>query len=112
MIDKGLYLTQWIVILTIIVGLIVSSNSAQAGDWQEEMLLHPSADQLQLEEEGRIMIYDGMTHWQIRLAMDTQFDRIGAMMFVRTRVTDDEGKVVHDSESGQVIVEDDGCSGD
>jgi hypothetical protein len=41
--------------------------------------------------------------------MDTQYDRIESMMFVRTIVTNDEGNAMHDSETGQVIVEDDGC---
>jgi hypothetical protein len=55
------------------------------------------------------MIYDGLTDKQIAKAMDTQFDRIESMMFVRTIVTNDEGNAVRDSETGQVIVEDDGC---
>jgi len=55
------------------------------------------------------MIYDGLKDTQIRKAMDTQFDRIESMMFVRTVVTNEEGNVERDSESGQVVVEDDGC---
>jgi len=46
MIDKGLYFTQWIVILTILLLQFLAANSAQAGDRQEEMLLHPSAEQI------------------------------------------------------------------
>ncbi|MEJ2453872.1 MAG: hypothetical protein P8103_06910 [Candidatus Thiodiazotropha sp.] len=109
MFDKGLYITQWIVYSSMIFLLYLSANSAQAGDWQEEMLYHPSADQLVLEEEGRIVIYDGMTSRQISLALDIQFDRIDSMMFVRTVVTDDKGEALKDKDSGQQIVEDDGC---
>ncbi len=109
MIDKGLYIAQWIVLSTILLLLWLSANSAQAGNWQQEMLYHPSADQLELEREGRVMIYDGMTSRQISLALDTQFDRIGSMMFVRTVVTDDKGEAMHDTDNGQRIVEDDGC---
>ncbi len=109
MFDKGLYITQWIVYSTMIFLLYLSANSAEAGNWQEEMLYHPTADQLVMEEEGRVMIYDGMTSRQISLALDTQFDRIGSMMFVRTVVTNDKGETMHDTDSGQKIVEDDGC---
>jgi hypothetical protein len=65
--------------------------------------------QLNLEQRGRIMIYDGLTDKQIAMALDTQFDRIESMMFVRTIVTNDEGDAMRDNETGQVIVEDDGC---
>ena len=61
----------------------------------------PFGSQLKLEQRGRIMIYDGMTDTQITKAMDTQFDRIESMMFVRTIVTN--------NETGELMVEDDGC---
>ena len=41
--------------------------------------------------------------------MDQQFDRMEAMMFVRTKVTDTDGEIMTDPESGEWIVEDDGC---
>jgi hypothetical protein len=109
MFDKGLYISQWIVLSTILILLCISANSAEAESWQEEMLYHPSADQLALEKEGLVMIYDGLTSRQVSDVLDTQFDRIGSMMFVRTVVTDDKGEALHDDESGQLIVEDDGC---
>jgi hypothetical protein len=83
--------------------------AAAAGDWQEKLLFNPPVSQLKLEQRGHIMIYDGLTDTQIVRAMDTQYDRIESMMFVRTIVTNDEGNAMHDSETGQVIVEDDGC---
>lgn len=109
MIDKGLYITQWIVFSAILIGLFFSNTGAQAGNWQEEMLYHPSADQLQMEQEGRVMIYDGLTSRQISQALDSQFERIGAMMFVRTIVTDERGEALRDSDNGEPLVEDDGC---
>ncbi len=82
---------------------------AAAGDWQEKLLFNPPDNQLKLEQRGRIMIYDGLTDKQIAKAMDTQFDRIESMMFVRTIVTDDEGNAKHDNVTGEVMVEGDGC---
>jgi len=95
--------------VTGIITLLCAAGPAAAGDWQEKLLLNPPDSQLNLEQRGRIMIYDGLTDKQIAMAMDTQFDRIESMMFVRTIVTNDEGNAMHDNETGQVIVEDDGC---
>ncbi|MGD8852812.1 MAG: hypothetical protein PVI28_10440 [Gammaproteobacteria bacterium] len=90
----------------------LSCFAAPAGaedGWQERMLFSPSAHQLELEQRGRVMIYDGMKDSQIRRAIDTQFDRIQSMMFVRTIATDAEGEVLRDDQGGDVVVEDDGC---
>ena len=37
--------------------------------------------------------------------MDTQFDRIESMMFVRTVVTGDDGNAMRNSQCGLVVVE-------
>jgi hypothetical protein len=87
-----------------------SVEPAEAGDtWQERMLLDPPPSQLELESRGRVMIYDGQKDSRISQAMDTQFDRIQSMMFVRTVVSDDEGEIQRDEETGTVVVDDDGC---
>ena len=62
-----------------------------AQDWQRNMLLNPSDQQIKMENRGRVLIYDGLTERDIAMAMDTQFDRVGSMMFVRTQVESDEG---------------------
>jgi len=90
--------------------LLGLAGPAEAQDtWQERMLFSPPASQLELEKRGRIVIYDGLRDTQVTRAMDTQFDRIQSMMFVRTVVTDAQGETRHDDETGTVIVEDDGC---
>ena len=91
--------------LTVVLGMTVltcSVSQASAQDtWQERLLFDPPPSQLKLEGRGRVMIYDGLTDKQVGQAMDTQFDRIQSMMFVRTVLTD--------VETGEVMVEDDGC---
>lgn len=99
----------YLVLVTGTTALLCTAEISAAGDWQEKLLFNPPDSQLKAEQHGRIMIYDGLKDTQISKAMDTQFDRIESMMFVRTIVTDDEGEAVHDIETGQVIVEDDGC---
>jgi len=96
-----------VVLAALVLGL---TGPAEAEDtWQERMLFNPPASQIELEKRGRIVIYDGLRDTQIAEAMDTQFDRIQFMMFVRTVITGSKGEVQHDDETGTVVVEDDGC---
>lgn len=75
--------------------------AAGAGDsYQRMALLNPSQGQLQAEERGRVMIYDGLENDVVERALDTQFERIEHMMFTRIPQAQDDGTV---------IVEDDGC---
>ncbi len=82
---------------------------AASDEWQIRMLHEPSQAQLALEEKGRVFIYDGLTDAQVEQAMDQQFGRVGSMMFVRTVVTRGNEAGVSDPESGQLVIEDDGC---
>ncbi len=82
---------------------------AAADDWQLRMLNNPSDAQLALEKKGRVFIYDGLTDVQVEQAVDEQFGRMGAMMFIRTVVTDSDGEEMTDPESGVLVVEEDGC---
>jgi len=84
-------------------------GSQGADSWQLSMLFTPSDRQLELERNGRVMIYDGVRSSAVNKALDENFERIGSMMFVNTVVTDDEGAPVHDPETGLLMVEDDGC---
>ena len=65
--------------------------AAQSGDWQLAMLKEPSPAQLKMEQRGRVFIYDQMHDADVELAMNTQFDRIERMMFVRTQKAADKG---------------------
>jgi hypothetical protein len=84
-----------------IAALLLVTGQAVADSWQEKLLFNPPDSQITAEQKGRVMIYDGLKNTQIDRAMDTQFDRIEAMMFIRTITTD--------IETGEVMVEDDGC---
>ena len=66
--------------------------SAENEDWQLAMLFDPSVAQLKVEERGRVFIYDGIKSTDIQKVMDSQFDRLDNMMFVRTNVVNADGK--------------------
>ena len=64
----------------------------EAGNWQLAMIHSPSAAQLKVEQRGRVYIYDRMHEAEIELAMNTQFNRLDNMMFVRTTAVTPEGE--------------------
>jgi len=64
-----------------------------ANDYYQTMLVSPSQSVREAEARGRVTIYEGMETSQVERAMDTQFDRIDNMMFVRTRNTLPDGTV-------------------
>ena len=89
--------------ITIITICLLWGTAALAdpqGDWQLEMIHDPSAAQIKVEERGRVYIYDGLYDSDVKLAMETQFDRVDNMMFVRTKV---------ETPQGETETEDDGC---
>ena len=77
-----------------------AATASSAPDWQLMLLLHPSAQQIQVENKGRVVIYDGLKSTDIDKAMDQEFDRIDHMMFIRTKIPAPEGGYAQD---------DDGC---
>ena len=92
--------------------LIVASMQplyADQDSWQMTSLLQPSPAQLEREKHGRVVIYHGVKDTDVARAMDEQFERIEAMMFTGTVVTDDEGQPLRDPDTDLIIVEDDGC---
>jgi hypothetical protein len=66
-------------------------SSGAAGGYEEDVLLNPSKATLIAESTGRVTIYDGLENTLVEHALDTQFDRIENMMFVRTRWTLPDG---------------------
>jgi hypothetical protein len=76
---------------------------------QTNLLFNPTPRQLEFENKGRVNIYDGLKDTEVARALDTQFDRMQSMMFVRTVVTDNIGEPLIDPETGNKVLEDDDC---
>ena len=71
-------------------------------DYQERLLLYPTTEQLAIEEDGRVHIYDSMEIGLVNEAMDQHFNRIENMMFIRIHHLPPAG-------AGPAEVEIDGC---
>jgi hypothetical protein len=86
-------------ILILVFGVLLVSGATpllaedNANDYYQNMLVSPGRSVREAEARGRVTIYDGVENSQIERAMDTQFDRIDNMMFVRTRNTLPDGTV-------------------
>ena len=100
-------------VLLILAMSSVFSHSALADDpqqsWQLSLLFNPGDHQHEMERSGRVFIYDGLRDTVIEQALDEQYDRIEGMMFVNTVVTDEDGVPLTDPETGELVVENDGC---
>jgi len=72
-------------------------------------LFEPTPAERAREAEGRIYIYDGLRDKDIEQAIDQEFDRVESMMFIREKKTDEKGKVRKNPDTGEAIVQDDGC---
>lgn len=102
-------------LLISLMAMLTVTNMSHANEfessenWQMSRLFHPTEADLASEKKGRIMIYDGVTDKTVDRALDEHFDRIGALMFTRTIVTDDTGNPLRDPETNEIVVEEDGC---
>lgn len=103
--------TVKILMISALTGLALGSTGARADarDWYLHQLFQPGQQQLGMERQGRVFIYDGLRDTDVNRAMDEQFERIESMMFTGTVVTDERGEPVRDGATGQVLVENDGC---
>ncbi|MCB1772861.1 MAG: hypothetical protein KDI88_04545 [Gammaproteobacteria bacterium] len=66
--------------------------------WEMKQLHEPPPFLLAREERGQVTIFDGLPSTEVDRALDGQFDRIGRMMFVRTRHVSDDGDVTVDDD--------------
>jgi hypothetical protein len=89
--------------------LFARAGSTQSLTWQQRRLEHPTDEELQWEHAGHVMIYEGMTDREVERAMDSHFDRVQAMMFINTVVTNESGLPVKDPDNDAYVTEDDGC---
>jgi hypothetical protein len=92
--------------------LSVSTLQAAYGEnnsWQMANLFEPTPAQIEREHKQHVMIYHGLKDIDVNRAMDQHFDRIEAMMFTGTIVTDAAGEPLRDPGTDEVVVEDDGC---
>jgi hypothetical protein len=92
--------------------LTLAAVAVAAADVREielRRLFEPTAAEIQAEREGRIFIYEGLRDKDMERAMEEEFDRIDTMMFIRIQVTDDQGEPLRDLDTGDYVVQDDGC---
>lgn len=76
-------------------------------EFQIDQLMDPSEEQLKLEQDGYVFIYDGLKESDIQLALDRYQDRMGSMMFINVVWTDETGKPLVDPYTGQPVTDDD-----
>jgi hypothetical protein len=87
-----------------------ASGHYETDRWQMRRLLRPTESERAREEKGAVFIYEGMKDAEVERALDEQFDRVGSMMFVGTIVTDRKGNPRKDPDTGEVLIEEDGCN--
>ncbi len=106
---KKIVTTVMMIALLQVSGSVYADINDNIERWQKSVLFQPSLAQIRRELSGSIMIYDGLSDRVVEEALDSQFDRINAMMFTRVTVTDDNGDDLIDPETGEVVAEEDGC---
>jgi len=96
---------------SLIAVLITATGAGAESDdrgWQLKKLFSPTSQDLARAAAGRVFIFDGLRDTDVELAMQSEFERVGSMMFVRTRITDSSGALLQD-KTGAYVTEDDDC---
>jgi hypothetical protein len=86
-----------------------AASAADVSDIERRRLFEPTQGELRDEAKGRIYIYDGLRDTDFSRAMDEEFERVENMMFIRIKPTDEQGEVFKDPDTGEDLVQDDGC---
>ena len=100
-----------LMVSSLIAALITATGAGAGSDdrsWQLKRLFSPTSRDLAREAAGRVLIFDGLRDTDVEQAMQTEFERVGNMMFVRTVVTDRSGALLQD-KTGGYVTEDDDC---
>ncbi|HOP15880.1 MAG: hypothetical protein H6956_07350 [Chromatiaceae bacterium] len=77
---------------------LAQNVDADSSDYYRDALLNPSKAVLLTEHSGRVTIFDGLDDHLVDQALDQQYERIGRMMFVRTRHVRQDGSVESDDD--------------
>ncbi len=96
-------------ISSLLLAMSTGSLAVDVSGIELRRLFDPTPAELQAEASGRIYIYEGLRDIDVERAIEDEFNRVHSMMFIRVKQTDDEGEVRKDPESGNAMVEDDGC---
>lgn len=94
---RTLTMTSLSVTLYILTQSITSAAPIE-DNWQQRRLLAPSAGELVAEYRGRVTIYDGLHEELVDRALDTQFDRVERMMFVRVKHNTSDGGIQQEED--------------
>ena len=79
---------------------VAGADEDRMRNWQLSLLFSPGDHQLQVEDRGRVMIYDGLLDADVSRALDEQFERVEHMMFTNTIITDGSGEPARDPSEG------------
>ena len=100
-----------LMVSSLITALITATGAGAESDdrsWQLKKLFSPTSRDLAREAAGHVLIFDGLRDTDVEQAMQSEFERIGSTMFVRTRITDRSGALLQD-KTGGYVTEDDDC---
>ena len=95
--------------ISLLLAMSTVSLAVDVSEIELRRLFDPTPAEIQAESSGRIYIYEGLRDIDVERAIEEEFNRVDSMMFIRVKQTDEEGDVRKDPESGQAMVQDDGC---